>query len=141
MVAVVVGILAFPIFGATYRITGLTGNKSVKWSDAVSIANRAGIRLSKGMQIGLWILFIGGLLMIVVGVVGLLTKQSGTEFPAAGYGPPAEHLPPQGPPSGYAPPPPPEYPQPPAYPPPEQGYSSPPFEAPPTQNPPQYPQQ
>ena len=127
-VAVVVGILAFPIFGATYRITGLTGNKSVKWSDAVSIANRAGIRLSKGMQIGLWILFVGGLLMIVVGVVGLVTKQSGTEFPAAGYGPPAEYLPPQGPPAGYAPPP--------------DAYPPPPFEPPPTQNPPpQYPQQ
>jgi hypothetical protein len=141
VVAIVVGIIAFPIFGATYRIAGLTGNKSIKWSDAVSIADRAGIKLSRGTQVGLWILFIGGLLMIVVGVVGLLTKQSGTEFPAAGYGPPAEYLPPQRPPSGYAPPPPPEYPQPPAYPPPEQGYSSPPFEAPPTQNPPQYPQQ
>jgi hypothetical protein len=141
VVAVVVGCLAFPIFGATYRITGLTGNRSVKWTDAVTIADRAGIKLSKGTQIGLWILFIGGALMIVVGVVGLLTKPSASEFPAAGYGPPAEYLPPQGPPSGYAPPPT-EYPQPQAYPPPQQGYHPPPpTEGPPTQNPPSYPPQ
>jgi hypothetical protein len=117
-VAVVVGILAFPIFGATYRITGLTGNRSIKWTDAVTIADRAGIKLSKGTQIGLWILFIGGLLMIVVGVVGLLTKQSASEFPAAGFGPSAEYLPPPGPGPGYAPPPSPEYPPPGYYPPP-----------------------
>ena len=157
-VAVVVGIVAFPVFGATYRITGLTGDRSVKWTDAVSIADRAGIRLSRGTQIGLWILFIGGALMIVVGVVGLLTKRPTTDFPAATYGPPAEYLPPQGPPAGYTPPPPPEYPQPPApeypqpagpeypqpqsYPPPQQGYYGPPSsEPPPTQDPPpQYPQ-
>jgi hypothetical protein len=140
-VAVVVGILAFPIFGATYRITGLTGNRSVKWTDAVTIANRAGIKLSKGTQIGLWILFVGGALMILVGVVGLLTKRSTSEFPAADYGPPAEYLPPQGPPSGYAPPTPQEYPQPQAYPQPQPGYSPPPYEPPPTRDPPSYPPQ
>jgi hypothetical protein len=139
-VAVLVGFLAFPIFGATYRITGLTGDRSVKWSDAVTIADRAGIKLSEGTQVGLWILFIGGLLMIVVGVVGLLTKQSAPEYPAAGYGPAAEHLPPQGPPSGYAQTPP-DYPQPQPYPPPQPGYYPPPPEPPSTNNPPQYPTQ
>jgi hypothetical protein len=149
VVAIVVGMLAFPVFGATYRISGLSGDQTVKWTDAVSLANRAGIKLSKGPQIGLWILFIGGVLMIIVGLVGVLTKQS-TDYPAAGYGPAAEYLPPPRPSAGYAPPPPPQYPQPEPYPrpetyppqayPPPQSYYPPP-DAPPADNPPQSPQQ
>ena len=142
VVAIVVGIAAFPVFGATYRIAGLTGDRSVKWTDAVSLADRAGIKLSKGTQIGLWILFIGGVLMIVAGLVGLFTKPS-DDVPAASYGPAAEYLPPPsppGPPAGYAPPPPPQYPQPPSYPPPQSYYPPPQPETPTTQEPPPYPE-
>ena len=84
-VAIVIGILAFPVFAATYKIKTSTSGSAISWGKFEKLVKAAGGSVSKGPQFGLWLLFIGGVILIVVGVLGFLaTNAANKTAPAAG---------------------------------------------------------
>jgi hypothetical protein len=137
IIAIVIGILAFPIFSATYKIEDPRGGKNLSWDAAEKLLKSVGGSLSKGPQVGLWLLYVAGAIMLVVGVLGLLASNkvvpsagaSGPGFGGTGYPPPAydqTSFPPAQPQGGYSEPTQAGYGQP-TYPPaqPPQGYQPP----------------
>ncbi|MDQ6936351.1 MAG: hypothetical protein M3140_01355 [Actinomycetota bacterium] len=64
--AVVVALLSFPLMTHHYS----------DWDKAASAAKAAGSSLDKNPQFGLWLVLLGGLLMIAAGVFGLMARKA-----------------------------------------------------------------
>ncbi|MCW2528503.1 MAG: hypothetical protein JWM76_3363 [Pseudonocardiales bacterium] len=116
VVAIVIGIIAFPVFTATYKIEDPRGGKNLSWDAAEKLLKGVDGSLSKGPQVGLWLLFVAGAIMLVVGVLGFLAAKKvpaggasgqgfgGQNFDGQGYPPPAygqPSFPPAQPQPGY----------------------------------------
>jgi hypothetical protein len=72
VVSLVLGLLSFVILTASYKFKTESGN--ISWSKASSELKALGDTLERGPQIGLYLLFLGAIVLIVVGVLGLATK-------------------------------------------------------------------
>ena len=74
VVSLALGLLSFVILTATYKFK--TGAGTLSWSEASRELKAVRDTLSRGPQIGLYLLFLGALMLIAVGVIGLLTKPT-----------------------------------------------------------------
>lgn len=92
VVSIVLALLAFPILTATYKFKQ-NGGPDLKWSSAEKLIKAGGGTLNKGPQFGLWLLIIGGVLLIVAGAIGMMAKSAAAA--PGGYPPPQGGFPQQ----------------------------------------------
>jgi hypothetical protein len=71
VLALVVALLSYPLVKSHYK----------DWRQAASFAKAHGSSLSRNMQPGLWLLVLGGALMVLAGILGLATRRSVPQFP------------------------------------------------------------
>ena len=83
-VALVVALLSYPLVKSHYS----------NWDETARDAKAAGSSLTRGVQPGLWLLIVGGVLMLLAGVLALVLKPTAPAQP--GFAAPQEyHQPPQ----------------------------------------------
>lgn len=63
-VAIVIALVSYPLVKSHYK----------DWDTVAKLAKESGTSLSRGPQIGLYLLVLGGLLMIVAGAIGMTAK-------------------------------------------------------------------
>jgi hypothetical protein len=104
VVALLLALLSVPLVKSHYK----------DWDEAVKIAKEHGSSITRGPQVGLYLLVLGAVLLIIAGVLGLLTKPASAAASSGGFGasagapggyqPQGEYAPPAGPQGEYAPP-------------------------------------